>query len=422
MVASACSTSAPSPAASIPLSSASSSETQVQAQAGSALEVFFCFLRLGLTSFGGPIAHLGYFRRALVERRGWVTEAVYADLVALAQFLPGPASSQVGFALGVSRAGLWGGLAAWVGFTAPSALLMLGYAAVQASVGRWSLGQSVIHGLKLVAVAVVAQAVMGMARTLCPDRRRAAIGLAAILAALFLPAAIAQLVIIAGGALAGLALCRSAKAPTIETEIGWSAPRGLTPVCLVLFALLFLPGAGWLHDGGAAVLFHGFYQTGALVFGGGHVVLPLLRQQVVAPGWVSEAQFLSGYGAAQALPGPLFAFAAYLGAVSRLGGGVAGGVLALFAIFLPGLLLMLAVAPHWSRLRRYRLARAAMQGVNAAVVGLLAVALYDPVWTSAVHTHADVAIAATGFVLLVALRAPPLLVVIVSVLGAVVLS
>ncbi len=403
--------------------SASRPNAPVQAHSGSTLEVFLCFLRLGLTSFGGPIAHLGYFRRALVEHRGWVSEAAYADLVALAQFLPGPASSQVGFALGASRAGLWGGLAAWVGFTAPSAVLLLGFAFFQPYVTDSPLGQAAIHGLKLVAVAVVAQAVMGMARTLCPDRRRASIGLAAILAVLFLPPAIAQLATIAGGALAGLILCRGAMEPIIETDLGWSAPRGLAPLCLGLFAVLFLPGAGWFPHGGAATLFHSFYRTGALVFGGGHVVLPLLRQQVVAPGWVSEAQFLSGYGAAQAAPGPLFAFAAYLGAVSRVGGGgLAGGALALVAIFLPGLLLMLAAAPRWSRFRRYRLARAAMQGVNAAVVGILAVALYDPVWTGAVHSHADFAIAAIGFVLLVALSAPPMLVVLVSVLGAVVLS
>jgi chromate transporter len=348
-----------------------------------------------------------------------VSEAVYADLIALGQFLPGPASSQVGFSLGVLRAGLWGGLAAWVGFTLPSAILLLGFAFVQPSIANSTAGQAVIHGLKLVAVAVVAQAVLGMARTLCPDRRRALIGLGAVLAILFLPNATAQITTIVGGAIAGLALCRSATEPVPEIEFGWSAPRGLTPICLGLFALLFLPGSDWFRTGGATAVFHRFYETGALVFGGGHVVLPLLRQQVVAPGWVSEAQFLSGYGAAQAMPGPLFTFAVYLGAVSRVGGGgMAGGGVALIGIFLPGLLLMIAMLPHWRWVRRQALARAAMKGVNASVVGILAVALYDPVWTSAVHSHVDLGIAAIGFVLLAALSAPPLLVVVVSVLGA----
>ena len=401
------------------MQAASQSAAKVYSPVGSVLEVFLCFLRLGLTSFGGPIAHLGYFRRVLVERKGWVSEAVYADLIALGQFLPGPASSQVGFSLGVLRAGLWGGIAAWVGFTLPSAALLLGFAFLQPYVSDSSVDQAVIHGLKLVAVAVVAQAVLGMARTLCPDKRRASIALASILAVLFLPTSVAQITTILGGAIAGLALCRSTPESVAEIETGWSAPRGLTPICLGLFAVLFLPGSDWLREGGAATLFHGFYKTGALVFGGGHVVLPLLRQQVVAPGWVSEAQFLSGYGAAQAVPGPLFTFASYLGAVSNVGGGgIAGAAVALVAIFLPGLLLMLAMLPHWHWFRRHALARAAMNGINASVVGILAVALYDPVWTSAVHSHADFGIAAIGFVLLVALNAPPLVVVAVSVLGA----
>jgi chromate transporter len=385
------------------------------------IEVFLGFLRLGLTSFGGPIAHLGYFRRSLVEQKGWVSEAVYADLVALAQFLPGPASSQVGFSLGVLRAGFWGGLAAWTGFTLPSAALLLGFAYLQPVVGDTPMGRAVVHGLKLVAVAVVAQAVLGMARTLCPDRRRASIALAAVLAVLFLPTAIAQIATIIGGAVAGLAFCRNVVEAVPEVGTGRSAPKGLTPICLGLFVLLFLPGSLLFHDNGAFALFHGFYKTGALVFGGGHVVLPLLREQVVAPGWVSEGQFLSGYGAAQAVPGPLFTLAAYLGAVSNVGGGsYVGAAIALIAIFLPGLLLMLALSPHWRWLRRRPLARSAMHGINAAVVGILAVALYDPVWTSAVHSHADFGIAAVGFVLLTALNAPPLLVVAVSVLGAII--
>ena len=386
---------------------------------GSVVEVFLSFLRLGLTSFGGPIAHLGYFRRSLVEKKGWVSEATYADLIALGQFLPGPASSQVGFSLGVLRAGLLGGLAAWLGFTLPSAALLMGFAFLQPYVGASPLGGAIIHGLKLVAVAVVAQAVLGMARTLCPDRRRALIALASVLGILFLPTTIGQVSTILLGAVAGLAFCRSASEPTTELDLGWSAPKGLTPICLGVFLLLFLPGSGWLREGDAAALFHSFYKTGALVFGGGHVVLPLLREQMVAPGWVSDGNFLSGYGAAQAAPGPLFTFASYLGAVSKVGGGgVVGGTIALVGIFLPGLLLMLAMLPHWHWFRRHALARAAMKGINASVVGILAVALYDPVWTSAVHSHADFGIAAVGFVLLVAMNAPPLLVVAFSVLGA----
>lgn len=266
----------------------------------------------------------------------------------------------------------------------------------------------------------MAQAVFGMARTLCPDRRRAVIALAAVLAIVALPTAIAQITTLIGGAVAGLVLCRRASEPAEDIGLGWSPPKGLTPICLGLFALLFLPGSDWLREGGAAALFHSFYKTGAVVFGGGHVVLPLLRQQVVVPGWVSETQFLSGYGAAQAVPGPLFSFAAYLGAVSKVGwSAAAGAVVALGAIFLPGLLLMLAMLPHWRWFQQHRMARAAAQGVNAAVVGILAAALYDPVWIAAVHSDADFAIAAVGFVLLAALNAPPLLVVAVSILGAV---
>jgi chromate transporter len=275
-----------------------------------------------------------------------------------------------------------------------------------------------MHGLKLVAVAVVAQAVLGMARTLCPDRQRASIAVGAVVAVLLLPAAFGQVSAIAVGAIAGLVFCRKAREPVAEIELGWVAPRGLSLICLILFVVLFAPGGAWLQAGGPAALFHGLYRTGALVFGGGHVVLPLLRQQVVAPGWVSDSQFLAGYGAAQATPGPLFAFAAYLGAVSKVGGGPAGATIALIGIFLPGLLLMLAALPHWRGFRRHSAAQAAMQGVNASVVGILALALYDPVWIGAVHSNADFAIAAIGFILLVAWDAPPLLVVALSVAAA----
>jgi chromate transporter len=383
-----------------------------QGQAGSALEVWRVFLKLGLTSFGGPVAHLGYFRREFVVRRAWLDERAYADLVALCQFLPGPASSQTGFAIGLMRAGYLGGLAAWAAFTLPSAIAMTLFAYGEGALNG-PAGDGLIHGLKLVAVAIVAQAVLGMARSLTPDRPRAAIAVLSLILMALAPAAWAQIAVILLGALAGLILCRTGgevSLAAVEAPMSRRAAIVFAGLTFALLALSFAP-----VPPGAAALAAAFYRSGALVFGGGHVVLPLLRTAVVDPGWVSANAFLAGYGAAQAVPGPLFTFAAYLGAVAGVGpGGVAGAALALVAIFAPGLLLLMAVLPFWNGLRTLSNARAAMAGVNAAVVGLLASALYDPVWTGAVRGPTDFAIAAAGFVALIVWRAPPLIVVILT--------
>jgi chromate transporter len=388
---------------------------------GARLDVFLVFLGLGLTSFGGPIAHLGYFRRAFVERRAWLSETAFADIVALCQFLPGPASSQVGFAVGLIRAGFWGGIAAWTGFTLPSAVLMTVFAYAQPYVGAGPIGAAALHGLTLVAVAVVAQALLAMARSLCTDRQTASIAVGAALIVIASPVSVGQLAAILAGGLAGLVVCR--RPLTASAEIGTARPAGgLLVAGLVLFALLFLPGGVILHDTPAAVLFHAFYRSGALVFGGGHVVLPLLRDQMVTPGWVSDPAFLSGYGVAQAVPGPLFTFAAYLGAVSRMGGGLGGAAIALGAIFLPGLVLVGVMLPHWRRMRDAALAQAAMRGVNAAVVGILGMAFYSPIWTSGVRAPVDLGIALAAFGLLTAWRAPPLLVVIGCVGGSMLIA
>ena len=384
-------------------------------------EVFRVFLRLGLTSFGGPIAHLGYFRAEFVERRRWLTERSFADLVALAQFLPGPGSSQTGFGIGLLRGGFLGGLAAWLGFTLPSAVLMVLFAYGAGSIANSSLGSGLLHGLKLVAVAIVAQAVMGMARTLCPDRIRASIAAVALVVMLVAPWSILQLGVIIAGGFAGLLMCE-ASAETADPVRVMPVSRAIGLACLlaffVLLAVAFIPAPP-----GAAALFDAFYRSGALVFGGGHVVLPLLRSAVVSPGWVPDSAFLAGYGAAQALPGPLFTFAAFLGAVAGAPpGGIVGAVVALIAIFIPGILCLLGTLPFWHALRAQPAARAAMLGTNAAVVGLLGAALYSPVWTSAVQSPIDFAIASLGFVLLIAWRAPPLLVVMLSALAGMGLS
>lgn len=389
---------------------------------GSPLEVFLAFLRLGLTSFGGPVAHLGYFREDIVLRRRWLDEAAYADLVALCQFLPGPASSQVGFALGVLRAGWLGGIAAWTAFTLPSALAMLAFAFGAAAIAG-PTGDAVLHGLKLVAVAIVAQAIWGMARSLCPDRTRAAIALAALAIVALAGNAAFQLAAIALGALAGLLFTgRAAPAATASlTAIQVTRPTGT--LLLALFALLLLLPPLLLALGASfpgLALFEAFYRAGALVFGGGHVVLPLLQQAVVAPGWMTADVFLAGYGAAQAMPGPLFTFAAYLGAaVTPAPNGVAGAIIALLGVSIPGLLLVAGALPWWDRFRTAPTAQAAMRGANAAVVGVLAAAFHHPVWTSAVLAPPDFAIAATGFMLLVLWRMPPLAVVALTVLAAI---
>jgi chromate transporter len=350
---------------------------------------------------------LGYFREEFETRRCWLDEAAFADLVALCQFLPGPASSQVGFGLGLMRAGSLGALAAWLGFTLPSAILMTA-AAYGATAMSGPLAEGLVHGLKLVAVAVIAQAVLGMARTLTPDARRAGIAVGAVAIVTFASATIGQIAAIAFGVLAGLVLCRSA-AQTFPTNV-FKIPRSVGLGALAFYIGLLVGGPIIALTTGAQPVawFNAFYRSGALVFGGGHVVLPLLKQAVVSPGWVGQETFLAGYGAAQAIPGPLFTFGAYLGAVM---GAAPGAVLGLIAIFLPGILALLAALPFWTELRSWPAAQAAMRGANAAVVGILAAALYNTVWTSAVLGPADFAAAVAGFVLLVAFRSPPLIIV-----------
>jgi chromate transporter len=380
---------------------------------GTVGEVFAAFLKLGLTSFGGPIAHLGYYRNELVVRRQWLDESTYADLVALCQFLPGPASSQVGFSLGILRGnGLLGGLAAWFAFTMPSALILFAFA-MGAAAFTGPVAEGFLHGLKLVAVAVVAQAIWGMTQSLTPDRARAAIALAAVAIVVSFAGSLAQIAAIAFGACAGLWLCRGEAAP-VSGQLDFPVTRRGGVVALALFALLllaspFLTAATGSH--GLAV-FDAFYRSGALVFGGGHVVLPLLQAQVVAPGWVSNEAFLAGYGLAQAVPGPLFTFAAYLGAVmGPPPNGLAGAAIALVALLLPGMLLVYGMLPFWDAMRTRPAAQAAMRGTNAAVVGILGAALYNPVWTSAVVTPRDFALALGGFLLLTVWKLPPWIVV-----------
>ncbi|WP_135466469.1 chromate efflux transporter [Crenalkalicoccus roseus] len=375
---------------------------------GSFFEVLVAFLRLGLTSFGGPIAHLSYFREEFVIRRRWIDEKGYADLVALGQFLPGPASSQVGFALGLLRGGAAGGVAAWVGFTFPSAVVML-LAAHGAELAVGGTGAGVVHGLKLVAVAVVAQAVWGMAASLCPDRPRATIAVLATAALLLLPSTFTQVGVILAGAMAGFALYKGDQMGLTDMALSFQAPRGGAVAALVAFLALFLglPLLTLATDSHAVAMAEAFYRAGSLVFGGGHVVLPLLERAYVPPGWVTADEFLAGYGVAQALPGPLFTFAAFLGAVQGPApNGLLGGIIGLLAVSLPGLLLVYGMLPYWDRLRHRPSARAALQGVNAAVVGVLAAALYNPIWTSSVLTGADFAVALLAFAALVWWRVP----------------
>jgi len=389
---------------------------------GNVAEVFLAFLKLGLTSFGGPIAHLGYFRAEFVERRKWLSESSYADIVALCQFLPGPASSQVGFTLGILRGnGLLGGLAAWSAFTMPSAIILFAFA-ITAAAFTGPIAEGILHGLKLVAVAVVAQAIWGMANSLTPDRERAAIALVAVAIVVFVGGSFGQIIAIALGALAGLWLCRG-NGPAPTGHLGFAVSRRHGAIALLLFTALFLitPLVAAKTGSQGLALFDAFYRSGSLVFGGGHVVLPLLQAEVVTPGWVSNADFLAGYGLAQAVPGPLFTFAAYLGAVmGPPPNGLAGATIALVALSLPGLLLVYGMLPFWDALRLRPTAQAAMRGTNAAVVGILGAALYNPVWTSAVLTPRDFAVALTGFLLLTVWKlAPWIVVVVLAVAGAI---
>jgi chromate transporter len=385
---------------------------------GRAAEVFAAFLKLGVTSFGGPIAHLGYFRDEFVTRRRWLDEASYADIVALCQFLPGPASSQVGITLGLLRGGLAGALAAWLGFTGPSALAMIlfGY-----GVGAFGdLGHAAwLHGLKIVAVAVVAQAVWGMARSLCPDRERLTLAVGAAVLTLFLPSAIGQIGVIALGALIGWWFLPSdAGGPSMHLSIALSRRAGVASLALFFILLIGLPVLAAAAQSHTINLVDAFYRSGALVFGGGHVVLPLLQQEVVPPGWISNDGFLAGYGAAQAVPGPLFTFSAYLGtAMQPAPNGLLGGLICLIAIFLPSFLLLFGALPFWTDLRKRTDIQSALKGVNAAVVGLLLAALYTPVWTSAINGPADFAIGLVAFLLLVFWKAPPWLIVVLGALA-----
>ena len=380
------------------------------------LEVLLVALKLGVTSFGGPVAHIGYFRDEYVTRRRWLDERSYADLVALCQLLPGPASSQVGIAVGMTRAGIGGGLAAWLGFTLPSAaaLILFGYGVAtfeQLVTAGW------LRGLKVVAAAVVAFAVYGMAQNLAPDRRRATIAALAAIGMLFWRTPLAQVLVIvlAGGA--GWLLLRDFGRPPHGSSSNRSAAVLRTVICLTLFLTLLigLPVVRQLADNAWLEVFDGFYRSGALVFGGGHVVLPLLQAEVVPGGWVTGDQFIAGYGAAQAVPGPLFTFSAYLGTVmAGPTGGWRGGLFALGAIFLPSFLLVIGILPLWDRLRSVARFRGAIAGVNAAVVGLLLAALYDPVWITAIHAPSDVALGLAAFGMLAWWKLPPWLVVLLG--------
>ena len=392
---------------------ASSSEAR-----GSVWEVFGAALVLGLTSFGGPIAHLGYFQREYVARRRWLSDSTYADLVALAQFLPGPASSQVGIGIGLLRAGYRGAVAAWLGFTMPSAIVLTAFAYVAASVDVASAGW--VHGLKLAAVAVVAAAVLSMWRSLSPDMARTALALAAAATILLVGGATFQLVVIVFGGLIGWRFLRGVPAPTADEAPSPVSRRAGVAALVVFFALLVgLPVAVALTRLDWVAVVESFYRAGSLVFGGGHVVLPLLSESVVTPGWVTSDQFLAGYGAAQAVPGPLFTFAAFLGASLQVEpNGVPGAVVATLAIFLPSALLVIGAFPFWHGLRRSQSFRAALAGTNAAVVGLLLAALYDPVWTSSVTNLVDVALVVLALVALAVWNAAPWLVVLLLAIGA----
>jgi chromate transporter len=385
-------------------------ETDHRPARSSPVAIFLAFLRLGCTSFGGPIAHLGYMRADLIAKRQWLTEAVFADIVALCQFMPGPASSQTGMAIGLLRGGPLGMLAAWLGFTLPSALAMTAFAYGLGVMGDVS-DAGWLRGLKLVAVAVVAQAVWGMARSLAPDRERASVAVAACLICLAVPSSLGQIGAIVLGAVIGTLLLPRVAMPCDRTAVlGIPIPRAIAATLLVMFFVLLL-GLPWVADatGSHAIrLVDTFYRAGSLVFGGGHVVLPLLQQSVVQPGWVDPNVFLAGYGATQAMPGPIFTFAAFLGAVETPDPhGWVGALMATVSIFGPSFLLIGGLLPFWDTLRHRPNVRAALNGVNAAVVGVLLAALYDPIWTGTVHGTTDFAFGLVAFLLLTVWALPP---------------
>ncbi|MGI9149217.1 MAG: chromate efflux transporter [Chloroflexota bacterium] len=400
---------------------------QLAPKPGSVAEVFVVATRLGLTCFGGPVAHLGYFRQEYVTRRQWIDEATYADLIALCQTLPGPASSQVGISIGILRAGLLGGLAAWLGFTLPSAIALVMFASVVHVFGPEASGW--LHGLKVVAVAVVALAVRGMARSLASDRPRATIAIVAAIVTIAwssaqLPIALGQVLIIAAAGVVGWRLLRTESGPVsphVRVPIGRPTATAAWVTFFVL--LLGLPVLRQVTSLQAVAVFDSFYRVGSLVFGGGHVVLPLLQAEVVPPAWVTNEQFLAGYGAAQAVPGPLFTFAAYLGAVMTLQpNGVAGAALALVAIYVPSFLMLIGTLPSWGALRRMPDIQAGLRGINAAVVGLLLAVLYQTAWTSAILNTNDFALALAAFGLLAVWSVPPWLVVLLTAAGGAVLA
>lgn len=393
------------------------------ASQGSFLEVLGVSLRLGLTSFGGPIAHLGYFHEEYVKRRKWIDEQSYADLVALCQFLPGPASSQVSIAIGIGRARLLGGVAAWMGFTLPSALALVAFAF---GIGAFASAADAgwLHGLKVVAVAVVAQAVWSMARTLCPDRERATIAVVASIVTLAWPTAVGQLLSIFIAGVVGLMIFPGSAASSVSHMRFPIGQKTGVAAWIIFFLLLFgLPLVRQVTPGHTLEVFDSFFRVGSLVFGGGHVVLPLLQTEVVGPGWITNEQFVAGYGATQAVPGPLFTFSAYLGAVmGPEPHGWTGAWLTLVAIFLPSFLLVVGALPFWDLLRAVPVFQSALKGINAAVVGLLLTALYKPVWTSAIHAPADFGLGLVAFSLLMFWKFPPWLVVILTALGGEVIA
>jgi len=398
--------------------SETAASSAVELRRGTVGEVFGVALRLGLTSFGGPIAHLGYYERTYVRQRQWLTPDEYAGLVALCQMVPGPASSQVGYLIGLRRAGWGGAFAAWAGFTLPSAIVMFGFALLAPRL-EGPATDAVLHGLKLVAVAVVAQAVWSMARNLCPDRARAALALLAAALLLVATGSFFQIAALAIGAFGGALMCRDLPAAPALPAMPVSLRTGGVALAVFLILLVALPLAGAAAPHSLLALAGIFYKAGALVFGGGHVVLPLLRDALVPRGWLSDNAFLAGYGVAQAIPGPLFTFSAYLGAiVAPAGDALLWSAVALIFMFLPGLLIALAGLPVWLWLGHHPAARAALAGINAAVVGVLGAALYNPIWLSAVGNGRDVAIALAGFLLLERWRVPPLAIVIFCVAAA----
>jgi chromate transporter len=398
--------------------------TTVSPKKLSVVQTFLIFLRLGLTSFGGPVAHLGYFREEFVNRRHCLSDGSYADLVALCQFLPGPASSQVGIGIGLSQAGIRGALAAWLGFTLPSAgalvLIAYGLAAFQGSVADFGW----VHGLKIAAAAVVAHAIIGMAKSLCPDQKRGSVAIVAAFLMLTWSNPLAQLLVILLSGFFGILFLKT-DAPSDLMSLDIPVGRSVALASLALFVMLFLgiPVVAGLIPNHGLAMFDSFFRTGSLVFGGGHVVLPLLQAEVVSRGWISKDLFLAGYGAAQAVPGPLFTFSAYLGAAMHPApAGWIGGVICLSAIFLPSFLLVIGILPYWDALRRIAAVRTALMGINAAVVGLLLAAFYNPVLTSSIQSPKDCAVGLVAFGLLAVWKVPPWCVVLITALGGAILA